>query len=50
MNKEEFMACYDEASREVDDEQEDHLIEKDEDYVEDGTTKSRYRKTGVMMC
>jgi len=23
MNKEEFMACYDEASREVDDEQED---------------------------
>ena len=30
--------------------QKDHLIEKDEDYVEDGTTKSRYRKTGVMMC
>ena len=30
--------------------QKDHLIEKDEDFVEDGTTKSRYRKTGVMMC
>ena len=30
--------------------QKDHLIEKNEDYVKDGTTKSRYRKTGVMMC
>ena len=30
--------------------QKDHLIEKDEDFVESGTTKSRYRKTGVMMC
>ena len=29
--------------------QRDHLIEKDEDFA-DGTTKSRYRKTGVMMC
>ena len=30
--------------------QKDHLIEKDEDFTEGGTTKSRYRKTGVMMC
>ena len=30
--------------------QKDHLIEKDEDFVDGGTTKSRYRKTGVMMC
>ena len=29
--------------------QRDHLIVKDEDFA-DGTTKSRYRKTGVMMC
>ena len=29
--------------------QRDHLIEKDVDFA-DGTTKSRYRKTGVMMC
>ena len=30
--------------------QRDHLIEKDEDFVDGGTTKSRYRKTGVLMC
>ena len=30
--------------------QKDHLIEKDEEFAESGTTKSRYRKTGVMMC
>ena len=30
--------------------QRDHLIEKDEEFAESGTTKSRYRKTGVMMC
>ena len=30
--------------------QRDHLIEKDEDFVDGGTTKSRYRKTGVQMC
>jgi hypothetical protein len=30
--------------------QKDHLIERDEEFVESGTTKSRYRKTGVMMC
>ena len=30
--------------------QSDHLIEKDEDFVDGGTTKSRYRKTGVLMC
>ena len=30
--------------------QRDHLIEKDEEFVEGGTTKSRYRKTGVLMC
>ena len=28
----------------------DHLIEKVEDFVEDGRTKSRYRKTGTLMC
>jgi predicted HTH transcriptional regulator len=27
----------------------DNLIEKCGDYVENGTTKSRFRKTGVMM-
>ena len=30
--------------------QSDPLIEKDEDFVDGGTTKSRYRKTGVLMC
>ena len=30
--------------------QRDHLIEKGEDFVDGGTTKSRYRKTGVLMC
>jgi hypothetical protein len=30
--------------------QRDHLIEKDGDFVDGGTTKSRYRKTGVLMC
>ena len=30
--------------------QRDHLIEKNEDFVDGGTTKSRYRKTGVLMC
>ena len=30
--------------------QKDHLIEKDEEFAESGSTKSRYRKTGVMMC
>ena len=30
--------------------QKDHLIEKEEDFVEDGKTKSRYRKTGMLMC
>ena len=30
--------------------QRDHLIKKDEEFAESGTTKSRYRKTGVMMC
>ena len=30
--------------------QRDHLIEKDEDFVDGGTTKSRYRKTGAQMC
>ena len=30
--------------------QKDHLIEKDEEFAVSGTTKSRYRKTGVMMC
>ncbi len=29
--------------------QKDHLIEKAEDFVENGTTKSRYRKTGFMI-
>lgn len=28
----------------------DHLIEKVEDFAEGGTTKSRYRKTGTLMC
>ena len=28
----------------------DNLIEKEEDYVEGGTTKARYRKTGTTMC
>ena len=29
--------------------QKDHLIEKADEFVDGGTTKSRYRKTGVMM-
>ena len=29
--------------------QKDHLIEKTDEFVDGGTTKSRYRKTGVMM-
>ena len=29
--------------------QKDHLIEKADEFVDSGTTKSRYRKTGVMM-
>ena len=29
--------------------QTDHLIEKDSEYVENGTTKARYKKTGVIM-
>ena len=29
--------------------QRDHLIEKDEDFVDGGTTKSRYRKTGTII-
>ena len=28
----------------------DHLIEKIEDFADGGTTKSRYRKTGTLMC
>ena len=28
----------------------DHLIVKTDEFVEDGTTKSRYRKTGMLMC
>ena len=28
----------------------ERMIEKDEDFVDGGTTKSRYRKTGVLMC
>ena len=30
--------------------QRDHLIEKDEKFVDGGTNKSHYRKTGVLMC
>ena len=30
--------------------QKDRLIEKVEDFVDGGTTKSRYRKTGILMC
>ena len=29
--------------------QSDHLIEKVGEYVENGTTKAKYRKTGVLM-
>jgi hypothetical protein len=27
----------------------DHLVEKVDEFVENGTTKARYRKTGIMM-